>query len=292
AACPSACGQPCAPEPTTPSGCEDDNEQTINVRGVEYRCTDIPSLLQAFEIGACTEAAATAAAAGFGDVLTPDMQEEIIDNCPVTCNACGGTPPSLQPTFTPPGRHHQVPHPARRHIPALPPRPAPRSPLAPPLEKPVATNTENIYVLWGLNGIERDNSFNSGVDPFSEDLGEPTFDADFDMSDPATQESMWELCTKLATDGVSRGLVIAVKKCWVNNFKIWVEYYQVYTFPVPQHLFPRALKEFLAFDPYWQSDIGVLQSEDDRTVSGQCHARSGLPDEGGCAYHGGTHTRD
>eukprot|EP00854_Cymbomonas_tetramitiformis_P021085 gene21085-25315_t len=121
------------------------------------------------------------------------------------------------------------------------------------------------YVGW----VETDHHVYvaAGVDPFSEDLGEPTFDADFDMSDPATQESMWELCTKLATDGVSRGLVIAVKKCWVNNFKIWVEYYQVYTFPVPQHLFPRALKEFLAFDPYWQSDIGVLQSEDDRLPS-------------------------
>ncbi|KAK3275571.1 hypothetical protein CYMTET_16306, partial [Cymbomonas tetramitiformis] len=71
--------------------CVDSPDYNLTVVTVTYTCSEVPQLMASYQVSKCEDAAAAAAVAGFATLFTEDMQNEIIQNCPMSCGACEGS---------------------------------------------------------------------------------------------------------------------------------------------------------------------------------------------------------
>eukprot|EP00854_Cymbomonas_tetramitiformis_P013180 gene13180-15572_t len=74
----------------TTADCEDDGAYVMSFMGTDYRCEDVLGLLAQARVSSCSEAHASAAANGIGNIFTQEMQDELLENCPATCDVCEG----------------------------------------------------------------------------------------------------------------------------------------------------------------------------------------------------------
>ncbi|KAK3286921.1 hypothetical protein CYMTET_5545 [Cymbomonas tetramitiformis] len=90
--CPASCGaSQCAGQAVAEAEeevCEDDSVYTVRVLGTEYNCEGVVVALGGLGVNDCSTAAAVAEQAGLGSAFTPDMQEELVTSCPVSCSYC------------------------------------------------------------------------------------------------------------------------------------------------------------------------------------------------------------
>ncbi|KAK3270748.1 hypothetical protein CYMTET_20870 [Cymbomonas tetramitiformis] len=85
------------PSPPPAPDCEDDGAYVMSFMGTDYRCEDVLGLLAQARVSSCSEAHASAAANGIGNIFTQEMQDELLENCPATCDVCEGSPLSASP---------------------------------------------------------------------------------------------------------------------------------------------------------------------------------------------------
>mmetsp|Transcript_20255 Transcript_20255/g.17938 ORF Transcript_20255/g.17938 Transcript_20255/m.17938 type:complete len:92 (-) Transcript_20255:405-680(-) len=72
--------------------------------------------------------------------------------------------------------------------------------------------------FWGVKKLD-----NSDIDIWDPtDLGKLTFDSEFDISEPKSQEHMRDLCDDLLSEARADIVKDYRVTCWIKNFESWL----------------------------------------------------------------------